>query len=397
LGGPTVEREGVPNVGLWDQRAALEWVQKYIPGIGGDKNQVTAMGISAGAGSILHHLTVEGGTKDPFFQRAIIQSSGYATVQDRAGQVEQKFKSIEEFAGCKGKGLACLRAFDVTKMRKVSDFSNSGQRQGSSGWDPVPDGRYILKTPNLEIMQGAHFTAHGEWANPTTGRYWKKMDSLVSGHALNEAGGRWFVDHSINTSAKFDVYARASFGNRSTPAIEALMERLEQLYPAVEVPGSPFKNTSERVALFVADAGFNCHHRIIAQAYQDKTFTYQTSLWGGSHYIDQFPSFFDPNGKGLNLVLLRSSRSLRPIQAFQSYLVSEIVAGNPNTLRDKATTIEWPATSGLADPSLKGILNFSGVTGPAGFSIITSPKLVKDRCDFWNDAWKEIDKSYNGS
>jgi carboxylesterase type B len=355
-------------------------VQKYIPEIGGDKNQVTAMGISAGAGSILHHLTAESGTKDPLFQRAIVQSSGYATVQDRTGEVEQKFKRIEEFAGCKGKGLACLRAFDVAQMRKVSEFSNSGNRQGSSGWDPVPDGRYIIHTPNLEIMQG---------------RFWKKMDSIISGHALNEAGGRWFVDHSINTSAKFDVYARAGFGNRSTPAIEALMGRLEQLYPAVEAAGSPFKNTSERVALFVADAGFNCHHRIIVQAYQDKTYTYQTSLWGGTHYVDQFPSFFDPNGKGLNLLLLRSSRSLRPLQAFQSYLVSEIVAGNPNTLRDKQTTIEWPATSGLGDPSLKGILNFSGVTGPAGFSIITSPKLVKDRCDFWNDAWKEMERSFS--
>jgi len=169
------------------------------------------------------------------------------------------------------------------------------------------------------------------------------------------------------------------------------------MYPAVESPGSPFKNTSERVALFVADAGFNCHHRIIAQAYQGKTFTYQTSLWGGTHYVDQFPSFFDPNGTGLNLLLLRSSRGIKPLQAFQSYLVSEMMSGNPNTLRDKATTIEWPATSGLADPALEGILNFSGATGPSGFSIITSPRLVKDRCDFWNDAWKEMSDSFNAS
>jgi carboxylesterase type B len=144
----------VPNVGLWDQHATLQWVQQYIPDIGGDKNQITAMGISAGAGSILHHLTAEGGTKNPLFQRAIIQSAGYATVQDRASEVEQKFKRIEEFAGCKDKGLACMRVFDVTAMRKVSEFANSGQRQGSSGWDPVPDGRYIIKTPNLEILQG---------------------------------------------------------------------------------------------------------------------------------------------------------------------------------------------------------------------------------------------------
>ena len=156
LGGLTVEREGVPNVGLWDQRAAFEWVQKYIPYVGGDKSQVTVMGISAGAGSILHHLVAEGGTKDPLFRRAIIQSAGYATTQDRAGEVERKFKRIEEFAGCKGKGLACMRALSQDAMRKVNEFANSGQRQGSSGWDPVPDGFYIVNTPVLEIVKGKY-------------------------------------------------------------------------------------------------------------------------------------------------------------------------------------------------------------------------------------------------
>jgi hypothetical protein len=43
------------------------------------------------------------------------------------------------------------------------------------------------------------------------------MHSVISGHALNEAGGRWFVDPSINTTAKFDQYARNGVGNRNSP------------------------------------------------------------------------------------------------------------------------------------------------------------------------------------
>jgi carboxylesterase type B len=148
-----LEQQGVPNVGLWDQRAAFEWVQKYIGDIGGEENQVTVMGISAGAGSILHHLIAEGGRKDPLFRRAILQSAGYATIQDKA-EVERKFKRIEEFAGCKDKGLACLRALGEIEMRKVGDFANSGQPQGSSGWDPVPDGRFIVNTPIIEVGKG---------------------------------------------------------------------------------------------------------------------------------------------------------------------------------------------------------------------------------------------------
>ena len=340
------------------------------------------MGISAGAGSILHHLTAEGGTKDPLFQRSIIQSAGYATVSDRTGDVETKFKRIEEFAGCKGKGLPCLRALDQAAMRKVSDFSNTGNPQGSSGWDPVPDGKYIINTPALEIAKG---------------RYWKNVDSLISGHAFNEAGGRWFVDPTINTTEKFDAYVLSGLGDQKTVGITKLLDRLNRLYPAPETPGSPFRNTSERVALYVADAGFNCHHRLIAQAWPDKTYTYQSSFWGGGHYIDQFPTFYEPAGPGVNanlsnlnnLISLAAGRNTLSALAFQSYLISEIVTGNPNKLRNTAT-IEWPLTTGITEPALKGVLDIYAPSGSNGLRVITSRRLVKERCDYWNDAWSEL-------
>jgi carboxylesterase type B len=146
----------VPNVGLWDQRAAFEWIHKYIPDIGGDPNKITAMGISAGAGSILHHLTAEGGASDPLFRRAIVQSAGYATTLDRTGEVEQKFRQIEQLTGCKGRmsGLLCLRGLPEEALRTVSDKLGTDFKPGSSGWDPIPDGKYILRTPTLEIAAG---------------------------------------------------------------------------------------------------------------------------------------------------------------------------------------------------------------------------------------------------
>lgn len=58
LSGPTLQRSGVANAGLLDQRFALEWIQKNIHLFGGDPYQVTVMGESAGGGSILHQITV---------------------------------------------------------------------------------------------------------------------------------------------------------------------------------------------------------------------------------------------------------------------------------------------------------------------------------------------------
>ncbi|KAJ6096396.1 hypothetical protein N7486_007142 [Penicillium sp. IBT 16267x] len=55
------------NNGLRDQRVALEWVQKHIRDFGGDPDNVTAAGQSAGGASVTYHLH----SQKPLFRRAI--------------------------------------------------------------------------------------------------------------------------------------------------------------------------------------------------------------------------------------------------------------------------------------------------------------------------------------
>jgi carboxylesterase type B len=132
----------------------LEWIQKYISLVGGDSKTVTAMGISAGAGSILHHLLFNGGTMDPLFTRAIVQSPGYTNYQDRAGDLERSYKNFEEAAGCQGKGITCLRALSEEALKAASDKANSGLRPGTFAFGPAPDGSLIRKTPAQEFQAG---------------------------------------------------------------------------------------------------------------------------------------------------------------------------------------------------------------------------------------------------
>lgn len=62
---------GNGNFGFTDQKVAMDWVQSYIAQLGGDPDNVTAVGQSAGGVSIGHHLAAKNPMK---FHRAICMS-----------------------------------------------------------------------------------------------------------------------------------------------------------------------------------------------------------------------------------------------------------------------------------------------------------------------------------
>jgi carboxylesterase type B len=57
----SLDKDTDANAGLHDGVVALEWTKKYISKFGGDPNQITAMGESAGAGLINLMLVSNGG------------------------------------------------------------------------------------------------------------------------------------------------------------------------------------------------------------------------------------------------------------------------------------------------------------------------------------------------
>lgn len=58
-----VSHGGVPNVGIHDMRFSLEWIKSHIVKFGGDPEQVTIAGESAGGGAVMLLTMANGGTE----------------------------------------------------------------------------------------------------------------------------------------------------------------------------------------------------------------------------------------------------------------------------------------------------------------------------------------------
>lgn len=157
LAGDTVEHHGSPNAALYDQRLVFQFVQAYIEQVYGDKDSVSAWGNSAGAGSIIHHLTAFQGNQAPLFSRAVLWSPAYQWAWDRKGALEKTYQSFAIAAGCGNRlgDLQCLRTVDDAKLKAANqEVVDNAVALGLFPFGPAVDGSWIKSLPAEQLHLG---------------------------------------------------------------------------------------------------------------------------------------------------------------------------------------------------------------------------------------------------
>ncbi|KAM7219133.1 carboxylesterase [Rhypophila decipiens] len=166
------------NVGLLDQRAAIRWAKKYAAQFGGDRDDISIWGQSAGGGSVLAQVigdqefdqpvdSVQGGMKEKekgkggqLFKAALASSPYWPkTYSATSPEAQWIYDTLVNRTGCgapteqpaavfDNNTLSCLKSLPVQSILTAAEYIAASHTYTTSSYTfaPVIDGRFLPRT-----------------------------------------------------------------------------------------------------------------------------------------------------------------------------------------------------------------------------------------------------------
>lgn len=253
LSGPSFQGQGgTSNAALYDQRLAIEWVKQNIQKFGGDPNQITIMGESAGGGSIMHQITAYGGLKPVSFQRAIPQSPGWQPISD---QYTQENHTATFFRYLNVSTLDQARSAASADVLRANLLTVYGSNYGQYTFGPTVDGIFVPTQPGLSLLTNISFA---------------KNISVMAGHNTYE--GPLFTPPYVQTDDQLSAFIMSNYPAARPEVVNYIVK---YLYPADYNGTYPWISPIDRTIKIVTESIFTCNTNYLARAYGNQTHNYQ--------------------------------------------------------------------------------------------------------------------------
>ena len=299
-----------PNLALYDQILALEWIQKYVSLFGGDPSNVTLVGESAGAGGISH--LIASPLSKNLFHKAVHQSGGssftYPTSVSDVRKLANSFANSFEDPSLKN-----LKNISAEEILEVSEEVYAGHY-----FNYVDDGISMI----------------GNLSDTFKSQNVKNVDLLIGSN--NDEWSLYF-DGNVNIGLWLD--------EETTPEKKIkLLQLLENI-----------KDPVRKMDLLITAKNFVCPSLFMAEELRKKggkTWVYQFNRVRDNELAKKYGAF---HGAELPYVfnthdewLPTNETDIKLTREIQSYWLSFAKTGNPNN----NDAVLWPEYDSSDDSTL---------------------------------------------
>ena len=196
---PELEAEAghTGNYGMFDQIVALEWVKKNIKAFGGNPDNITIMGQSAGAMSVtnlcLSPLT------DGLFAKAVMNSGGGVhKMMDSGATTKDRYEFWEKVmaeAGCVN--LAELRALEADKLFAAFEKLRKSSPKYGMIAAPCVDGICLLASNMTETNKGSAKKIPYMMGSTSEDMMPPFMNMMAKDWCVRHGGYAWYFDRQL--------------------------------------------------------------------------------------------------------------------------------------------------------------------------------------------------------